>query len=79
MAMTPNSGDLGETARTSQTSPVRAVTVDAGGAVMPEAANPATSASTCFGTVTAGAPPLEAAASRALGNSTTLRCMTVAR
>ena len=70
---------LGATDRTSQTSPLSAVTVVPTPASMPGDGKAATSANTCGGTATPARRPLSAVASRALANSTTLRCMTVAR
>ena len=70
---------MGDTARTSQISPLSAVTVTPLLASRRPEATSATSASTGSGTVTPARRPLLPEASRALANSTTLRCMTVAR
>ena len=75
--MTPNSELLGDTARTSQTSPASMVTVAPLLASRWPDATSTTSARTCCGTVTPACLPLLADASRALANRTTLRCMTV--
>src|SRR5450759_3617318 len=79
IAMTPNSELLGDTARISQTSPLSAVTVTPLLASRRLDATSTTWVSTASGTVTPARRPLLPEASRALANSTTLRCMMVAR
>ena len=77
--MTPNSECFGETARTSQMSPLSAVTIAPAAWHGRRQATSLTSSSTFCGTEMPAGARLPSAPSRAPANRTTLRCMTVAR
>ena len=78
--MTPNSGLFGDTARTSQTSPLSAVHDRAADGVAAARGDLDDFVEDrARGTVDAGAPAAAVDASRAPANRTTLRCMTLAR